>query len=134
MIGLALELSQFSISKGRTVSNYFKKTLMKNLATLTFALLSLSLFSQDPWVVYDMQFILSFDDPSQFSGIDIDTISNPNNSWQVGAPQKSLFTSALTPPNVIVTDTINPYLINDTSIFSLTFLAGPGFTNPDNVK
>lgn len=103
---------------------------MKNLATLTFVLLSLSLFSQDPWDVMGYEFNLSFDDTSQLHRIDIDTVSNPNNSWQIGAPQKIVFTSASSLPNVIVTDTINPYPVNDTSTFSLRFLAGQGFTFP----
>lgn len=47
----------------------------------------------------------------------IDTTSNPSNAWQIGAPQKNIFTSALTLPNVIVTDTINDYPSNDTSSF-----------------
>lgn len=47
----------------------------------------------------------------------IDTISNPSNTWQIGAPQKNVFTTALTIPNVIVTDMINDYPSNDTSSF-----------------
>jgi hypothetical protein len=57
-----------------------------------------------------------------------DTIGNPyhgvliiekdsNSLWQIGVPNKSYFTSANSSPNVIVTDTINPYPINDTSSF-----------------
>src|SRR5690606_28661361 len=39
--------------------------------------------------------------------------------WQIGPPQKSVFDSAATNPNVIVTDTINTYPINDTSSFTV---------------
>jgi len=57
-----------------------------------------------------------------------DTLGNPyhdviiidkdsNSIWQIGKPNKSIFTNANTVPNVIVTDTINPYPINDTSSF-----------------
>lgn len=48
-----------------------------------------------------------------------DTISNPNNIWQIGAPQKVNFTSAKSLPNAIVTDTVNTYPVNDTSTFIL---------------
>ncbi len=40
--------------------------------------------------------------------------------WQIGPPQKAIFTMAATAPNVIVTDTINPYPPNDTSRFEFT--------------
>lgn len=106
---------------------------MKNIATLAIIFLSLSLFSQDPWEIDNDQFVFSFDDTSQFHGIKIDTVSNPNNIWQIGAPEKTVFTSASSLPNVIVTDTINPYPVNDTSAFTLKFLAGSGFTWPHTV-
>jgi hypothetical protein len=59
-----------------------------------------------------------------------DTIGNPyhgvliiekdsNSLWQIGVPNKTYFTNANTSPNVIVTDTLNPYPINDTSSFQL---------------
>lgn len=48
----------------------------------------------------------------------IDT-SQANNLWQVGPPQKTLFTSALSIPNVIVTDTTAPYPLNNTSSFTI---------------
>lgn len=47
----------------------------------------------------------------------IDFASNQNNVWQIGKPQKIVFNNAFSPPNVIVTDTMNPYPTNDTSIF-----------------
>jgi hypothetical protein len=47
--------------------------------------------------------------------IEIDTTGG--NVWQVGPPQKIIFDSAASVPNVIVTDTINPYPANDTSSF-----------------
>jgi hypothetical protein len=44
-----------------------------------------------------------------------DTI-NKSSIWQIGQPQKNTFTKAFSLPNSLVTDTINPYPINDTSI------------------
>lgn len=61
---------------------------------------------------------LNFDTAFQIQ-VKIDTVSYPNNIWQIGTPQKTLFTSASSFPNAIVTDTINPYPVNDTSVFVL---------------
>lgn len=41
------------------------------------------------------------------------------NIWQIGTPQKVIFNSAATLPNAIVTDTINNYPVNNTSIFRI---------------
>ncbi len=49
----------------------------------------------------------------------IDTIIYTHNMWQIGRPQKNVFDSARTYPNALVTDTLNTYLINDTSVFVL---------------
>ncbi len=51
--------------------------------------------------------------------ISIDTINYHHNIWQIGKPNKTVFTSALSLPNAIVTDTLNPYPTNDTSAFIL---------------
>lgn len=48
--------------------------------------------------------------------IEFDT-TNEYNIWQIGQPQKSVFTQAFSLPNALITDTVNPYPINDTSIF-----------------
>ena len=60
--------------------------------------------------------------------VTIDTVSNPNNSWQVGAPKKEFLSDALSLPNVIITDTINPYPVNDSSVFIISHEASYGFT------
>src|SRR5215216_711891 len=64
---------------------------------------------------------IDFDNAWSSSGYFIDTISNPNCRWQVGKPQKQLFTSAFTAPNAIVTDTLQSVPANDTSIFYIKF-------------
>ena len=71
----------------------------------------------DFWNIY------SFDDGAGMECLFIDTVSNPNNIWQIGSPQKNTFTSADSAPNAIVTDTLNPYPINDTSSFEISFIA-----------
>ncbi len=52
----------------------------------------------------------------------IDTADTAHvNTWQIGPPQKTIFNSAATSPNVIVTDTLNTYPIGDTSVFTIGF-------------
>jgi len=48
--------------------------------------------------------------------INLDT--SVTNIWQIGPPQKRIFDAATTLPNVLVTDTINNYPINNNSSFS----------------
>ena len=43
--------------------------------------------------------------------------SNPDNIWQIGKSYKAEFDSAYSIPNAIITDTINPYPINNHSSF-----------------
>lgn len=72
------------------------------------------------------QYAQYFDDTTQYSGtivVSIDTSSS--NIWQVGPPQKIVFDSAATLPNVIVTDTLNTYPINNESSFQFTIVAEP---------
>lgn len=48
----------------------------------------------------------------------IDTL-NHSNIWQKGSPKKTYFNDALSLPNAIITDTINPYPINNHSSFDI---------------
>ena len=75
-------------------------------------------------------YTLDFDDTASLYHLRIDTASNPNNIWQVDAPQKTIFTNAYSSPNVIITDIINPYPVNDTSSFTIVNIAGVGYTSP----
>ena len=84
------------------------------LVLLTF---SLPVISQE-----DFRIETDFNDDHSF--IKIDT-TNPDNIWQIGPPQKELFNEAYTPPNVIITDTINPYTPGNYSTFQFTV------TSPD---
>lgn len=59
--------------------------------------------------------ILNFDTPS--AAYSIDTLAS--NVWQVGKPQKFFFDSAYTFPRAMVTDTINPYPVNNVSEFTV---------------
>jgi len=71
------------------------------------------------------QFVyIDFEDPNAFYSLFIDTNSNPNNTWQIGQPDKPLFNGAHSPTHVIVTDSLTPYPINDTSSFIITLKRG----------
>ena len=47
--------------------------------------------------------------------------NNPENIWQIGIPNKTIFESARSLPNVIVTDTISNYPQNNLSSFTIGF-------------
>ena len=67
-------------------------------------------------------------DTSAQNAIMIELDTSSANVWQIGKPQKIIFDSAATFPNVIVTDTLNNYPVNTTSSFQYqvsTNLAGP---------
>ncbi|MGL4597118.1 MAG: T9SS type A sorting domain-containing protein [Bacteroidia bacterium] len=59
-------------------------------------------------------------DTSILNSVFIDIDPDTNNVWQIGPPQKTFFNAASTVPNVMVTDTINPIPVNNTSRFSFT--------------
>lgn len=85
---------------------------MKNIyLILTMFAIKLVSFGQQSYTI-------DFDSPwSANDHIYIDTVSNPNNIWQIGTPSKTVFNSAYSPTKAIMTDTSNVYPINDTSIF-----------------
>ncbi|MEO6166739.1 MAG: hypothetical protein ABIO46_00205 [Chitinophagales bacterium] len=85
-------------------------------ATIVFSFLILfsgSVFAQ--W--QGENYLLNFEDPFTLSHLKIDSISNPDNIWKVGIPQKNNFNAAYSSPNVIVTALADPYPVNDTSAF-----------------
>lgn len=99
---------------------------MKKLFTLIAVLFSLSV---------QAQYYLGFDGADTFFNrfIVVDTINYHHNQWQIGSPHKATFTSAFSAPNVFITDTLNPYAPNDTSVFILKMAksipAWPGSTH-----
>ncbi len=104
---------------------------MKKTFTLFLILVSQTIFAQNPSDYYS--YAIDFEDTTQFYRINIDTISNPNNIWQIGPPQKTVLASAYSDPNVIITDTLNPYPVSDTSQFVITHIAGAGYVWPHTV-
>jgi hypothetical protein len=97
---------------------------MKTFSTIILTVFTIfNIYSQEYFDYY-----INFEDPGQFYRLEIDTISNPNNIWEIGVPNKTIFDSASSEPNVIVTDTINHYPINDTSSFTIKHVStGEGF-------
>lgn len=104
-----------------------KRLLMKQFTLSIFLTLTHSLIAQFPCWTGENVYYINFDDGQCMEGLYIDTASNVNNIWQSGSPQKTVFNSAYSTPNSIVTDTINPYPINDTSSFIISHIAGSGF-------
>jgi len=70
-------------------------------------------------------YCLNFEDTLCMSHLKIDT-SNTQNLWQIGQPQKPVLNTAGSPVNVIITDTINPYPINNNSVFIIENIANLG--------
>lgn len=82
-------------------------------------LLSISLTLMTAVLYGQMYWTMDFDTPWYLNRIVRDTVSNPNCSWQVGQPNKAVFTAAYSAPNAMMTDTLNPVPANDTSVFYL---------------
>jgi hypothetical protein len=74
---------------------------------------------------WENDYCINFEQPEYFNHLFIDSAAG--NTWQVGAPQKLTFNQAFSQPNVIVTDTINPYPANTNSSFILKSEAIGGF-------
>lgn len=62
--------------------------------------------------------LINFDDSVNLSRIHMDS-TLPDNIWQIGQPDKTIFTFSHSVPNAIVTGLHNPYPVNNTSIFYL---------------
>lgn len=95
---------------------------MKKLLSFFALVLALNTYSQEYWSYY-----INFEDPGQLFRVMIDTVNDPNNVWQIGAPQKTNFNEAYSLPNAIVTDLNKPYPANDTSVFMIKHIAQGGF-------
>jgi hypothetical protein len=89
---------------------------MRVIVTLLLSILSLSAQAQ--------LWIENFEYPRDFNRSDfiIDTADH-SNPWQVGRPHKAVFdsVSAYSLPNVIITDTLNPFPPSDTSVFTIQY-------------
>lgn len=66
--------------------------------------------------------------------LQINPQSNLHNSWQIGIPHKGVISSAYSSPNVIITDTVNPYPPNDTSVFIFKHVDRGGYSTPHSAE
>lgn len=89
---------------------------MKRILTLIFCLVSVVASGQ----CYPDVTTINFDGDTCYKQVlIIDTVNYKHNVWQIGKPNKTVFTSAFTSPNAIVTDTIHQFPQADTSVFLL---------------
>jgi hypothetical protein len=96
---------------------------MKKSTLLLFCFfLSFSVFAQN--IVYQANFETTYD-PLNFT-------SNGTNVWQVGTPMKPFFGTAMSAPNGIMTDTMNPYPVSNRSSFEIRNI-DPSFLFVHNV-
>lgn len=72
-----------------------------------------------------IEYNLLTDFESNTDTIKIDTLSN--NIWQIGEPDKIFFDTAYSGTKVIVTDSINPYPVNNYSSFTIRFDTPPWY-------
>ena len=100
------------------------RTIAYSFIVILLSILSIPSYGQSPFDPDN--YTLNFDDSIGLQHLKIDSTSNPLNCWQVGSPHKTVFTSAYSFPNAIVTDTVNPYLPNDTSVFIIENIASGG--------
>lgn len=96
---------------------------MKKSFSLLLICLTSSLAFPQSW---EEDYYLNFEEPQYFDHLSIDTFNFPDNTWQIGPPQKITFNNADSEPNVIVTDTLNSYPANNTSIFYIKNLGSKG--------
>ncbi len=94
-------------------------------------LCSLNCYSQSlNYEVYQF----TFEDTTHHGRLMIDTISNPDNTWQIGPPQKNTMKEAHLSTNAIITDTINPYPINDSSVFTVIHKVNLALAHEDKMR
>ena len=95
---------------------------MKTITTFLLIINVHFLFGQAPCDNY----CLNFEDTTCLHNLVIDTTAFPQNIWQIGRPQKPSFDSAASPSNVIITDSIHPYPVNNYSVFIIRNMATMG--------
>ena len=108
-----------------------KKILLLQTIVLIFGFQQFS-FSQSYCGSIAFPEIWNFEDSVSINNqlsIEIDTNLSQTNSWHIAIPQKTVINTAFSDYNVIVTDSLNSYQINDTSIFVIKQLDYGGFSN-----
>ncbi|MBS1587553.1 MAG: T9SS type A sorting domain-containing protein [Bacteroidetes bacterium] len=86
---------------------------MQRIITLLFVVFSFSAQAQWYWAEQFEQPNDSYRDRFVFDS------THAGNKWQIGRPQKSIFDSAYSVPNALVTDSVHTYPGHDTSVVTL---------------
>jgi len=97
---------------------------MKKIIILIFSIVIPTIFTHAQ--CNDEFFNITFDDAYCVDRVIIDTISDTNNVWQIGTLNKAMADSNVCSTVAIMTDTINPYPVNDTSSFVIKTVATYG--------
>jgi hypothetical protein len=95
---------------------------MKRILIIIFCLNVSIVYCQSPCDGYPY----TFEDTTCMDHIFIDTVLYHSNIWQVGNNHKSMIDTIACESKVIMTDTINPYPVNNTSIFTFSTTAALG--------
>jgi len=103
---------------------------MKKLTIVLFATL-LSIITYSQIVAWGTQFEPPYDGSTHLGTFYmVNPFNAPGNLWQVGRPLKPYpLDTTFTPPNALLTDTVNPYPVNCHSSFELHFGRQPGYEN-----
>lgn len=105
---------------------------MKTFLLILITTISLNSYSQfNPWYGAIPHEYCDFD-TNHSQRLVIDYL-NSNNDWVIGSTNKPFFGSSNSLPNAIMTDSLNPYSINNLSYFDLTFSAWDGSGFPFNM-
>ncbi len=95
--------------------------MIKQLLLLFNILLTTSIYAQD--TIYSIAFSTTAYRNFYFEDRDTGNYfhfnSQANNIWQIGTPSKTVFNSAYSPALTLVTDTLNPYPVNNQSSFEI---------------
>lgn len=97
---------------------------MKIISILILLLCSGIVIAQEPFFG---GYKINFENEVVTGELIIDTINYPENIWEIGHPNKTIFDSAFSTPNAICTDLDGSYPVNDTSVFTIKNIAGEGF-------
>lgn len=96
--------------------------MKKTMITLMAAIISCLLLN--PFFGNSQEFYQYFDgaDTTANNSIFMQIDTSSSNIWQIGSPQKYIFDSAFSSPNVIVSDTVQYYPTNNSSRFQYTVI------------
>src|SRR6185369_4165325 len=94
---------------------------MKKLYTLLFIFSFSHVYSQ----CYDDYYCLPFEDTTCQYHVIIDTTAFPDNVWRTGDALKPVLDPTACHSKVIITDLVNPYPVNNHSVFIIRNIATP---------